>query len=38
MILTDGIINDMNEIIDNIVEGSKLPLNIVIIAIENINF
>ena len=38
MILTDGIINDMNEIIDNIVEGSKLPLNIVIIGIENINF
>ncbi len=31
MILTDGIINDMNETIDSIVEGSKLPRSIYII-------
>ena len=33
MILTDGIITDMQETIDCIVEGSKLPLSIVIIGI-----
>ena len=38
MILTDGIINDMNETIDSIVEGSKLPLSIVIIGIGNADF
>ena len=38
MILTDGIINDMNETIDSIVEGSKLPLSIIIIGVGNANF
>ena len=38
MILTGGIINDMNETIDSIVEGSKLPLSIVIIGIGNADF
>jgi len=38
MILTDGIINDMQETIDCIVEGSKLPLSIVIIGIGDADF
>ena len=38
MILTDGIINDMNETVDLIVEGSKLPLSIVIIGVGNADF
>ena len=38
MILTDGIINDMEETIDCIVEGSKLPLSIVIIGIGGADF
>ena len=38
MILTDGIINDMDDTIDNIVEASKLPLSIIIIGIGNANF
>ena len=38
MILTDGIITDMTETIDNIVEGSKLPLSIVIIGIGDDDF
>ena len=38
MILTDGIINDMNETIDALVEGSFLPLSVVIIGIGNSNF
>ena len=38
MILTDGIIIDMQETIDCIVEGSKLPLSIVIIGIGDTNF
>ena len=38
MILTDGIITDMIETIDCIVEGSKLPLSIVIIGIGDANF
>ena len=38
MILTDGIITDMKETIDYIVEGSKLPLSIVIIGIGNADF
>ena len=33
MILTDGIINDMKETIDCIVEASKLPLSIIIIGV-----
>ena len=38
MILTDGIIKDMEETIDCIVEASKLPLSIVIIGIGNADF
>lgn len=38
MILTDGIINDMNETIDLLVEGAKLPLSVIIIGIGNANF
>ena len=38
MILTDGIINDMDKTIDYIVEGSKLPLSIVIIGIGDADF
>jgi len=38
MILTDGIINDMNETIDALVEGSFLPLSVIIIGIGNANF
>ena len=38
MILTDGIINDMKQTIDCIVEGSKLPLSIVIIGIGDADF
>ena len=38
MILTDGIINDMNETINSIVEGSKLPLSIIIIGIGDADF
>ena len=38
MILTDGIIIDMQETIDYIVEGSKLPLSIVIIGIGDADF
>ena len=38
MILTDGIISDMDDTIDKIVEGSKLPLSIVIIGIGNADF
>ena len=38
MILTDGIIIDMKETIDYIVEGSKLPLSIVIIGIGDADF
>ena len=38
MILTDGIICDMIETIDRIVESSKLPLSIIIIRIGNCDF
>ena len=38
MILADGIIIDMIETIDYIVEGSKLPLSIVIIGIGDADF
>ena len=38
MILTDGIINDMNETVDALVEGSFLPLSVIIIGIGNANF
>ena len=38
MILTDGIINDMTQTIDLLVEGAKLPLSVIIIGIGNANF
>ena len=38
MILTDGIINDMNETIDLLVMGAKLPLSVIIIGIGNADF
>lgn len=38
MILTDGIINDMNETIDLLVIGAKLPLSVIIIGIGNADF
>ena len=38
MILTDGLINDMDETIKYIIEGSKLPLSIIIIGIGNEDF
>ena len=38
MILTDGIINDMDATVDALVEGSFLPLSVIIIGIGNANF
>ena len=38
LILTDGMICDMNDTIDLIVEASNLPLSIVIVGIGNANF
>ena len=38
LILTDGIINDMNETIDALVEASFLPLSVIIIGIGNDHF
>ena len=38
MILTDGIINDMEDTIDSIVKGSKLPLSIIIIGVGKADF
>ena len=38
LILTDGIITDMNETRDCIVEGSKLPLSIILIGIGEADF
>ena len=38
MILTDGIINDMVDTIDLIVEGSKLPFSIIIVGVGNADF
>ena len=38
MILTDGMINDMTESINLLVEGAKLPLSVIIIGIGNANF
>ena len=38
LILTDGIINDMFDTIDSLVEGSFLPLSVIIIGIGNNNF
>ena len=38
MILTDGIINDMERTVDAVVEASYLPISIIIIGIGNANF
>lgn len=38
MILTDGIINDMERTVDAIVEASYLPISIIIIGIGDSNF
>ena len=38
MILTDGVINDMEETIDALVEGSFLPLSVIIIGIGDADF
>ena len=38
MILTDGTINDMEDTIDALVEGSFLPLSVIIIGIGNMDF
>ena len=38
MILTDGIIDDMNETIDSLVESSFLPISVIIICIGNADF
>jgi vacuolar-type H+-ATPase subunit F/Vma7 len=33
MIITDGIINDLQKTIDEIVRGSELPLSIIIVGV-----
>ena len=38
MIITDGIINDMQKTIDQIVRGSNLPLSIIIVGVGNADF
>ena len=38
MILTDGVINDMQETINAIVEASSAPLSIIIVGVGNANF
>jgi len=38
MILTDGIIDDMKETINALVEASYLPISVIIIGIGNANF
>ena len=38
MILTDGVINDMNETVDAVVEASYLPISIIIIGIGYADF
>ena len=38
MILTDGIIDDMEDTIDALVEGSFLPLSVIIVGIGNMDF
>lgn len=36
--ITDGIINDMRQTIDQIVRGSQLPLGIIIVGVGNADF
>lgn len=38
LILTDGIINDMDATIDQIVRGSSLPLSIIIVGVGGEDF
>jgi len=38
LIITDGIINDMDETIDQIVRGSSLPVSIIIVGVGNADF
>lgn len=38
LIITDGIINDMRQTIDEVVRGSDLPLSIVIVGVGNADF
>jgi len=38
LIITDGIINDMDKTIDEIVRGSSLPLSIVIVGVGEADF
>lgn len=38
MILTDGIINDLQKTIDEIVRGSQLPMSIIIVGIGDADF
>lgn len=38
MIITDGIINDMQETIDEIVRGTSLPLSIIIVGVGSADF
>ena len=38
MIITDGIINDMDRTIDEIVRGSTLPLSIIIVGVGDADF
>jgi hypothetical protein len=38
LILTDGIINDMDKTIDLLVQGAKLPLSVIIVGIGKANF
>jgi len=38
MIITDGIINDMQKTIDEIVRGSSLPLSIIIVGVGEADF
>ena len=38
LIITDGIINDMQKTIDQIVRGSNLPLSIIIVGVGSDDF
>jgi vacuolar-type H+-ATPase subunit F/Vma7 len=38
LIITDGIINDMEQTIDEIVRGSSLPLSIIIVGVGDAEF
>ena len=38
LIITDGIINDMQKTIDEIVRGSSLPLSIIIVGVGDADF